>query len=161
VEAYFGCWLDINQPIPLFPPSVDPNQIDGPFDQSPSSGNGPILSAFMNDMHQCLVAEISYDPISIPNGDNPQYSAWLAQRNLGLAPTPNPGANFVAKSSQHVRYQGHPAIAACRVEARRADVRLDCAAPRRQRLHLFAGGERGRYTGHCGFHVRRIALHPH
>ena len=109
VENYFGCWLDINQPatpvIPYFVP-LDPDLVDGPFPPNtdfPSAigGNNPALSitqAFLNDLHQCLVAEISYDPITIPDGDTPASSAWLAQRNLGLNPTPNPGI----PSSRHV-----------------------------------------------------------
>ncbi len=91
VQAYFGCWLDINQPqTNLFPIDVpaDPGQLDGPFDPGAML---PIHSAFIFDGHQCLVAEISYDPIVIPPGDTPQYSAWLAQRNLGLSTAPNPG----------------------------------------------------------------------
>ena len=86
VEAYFGCWLDINQPdVPLFPRYVpsDTALVDGPFDQSTTLS---IQQAFINDMHQCLVAEISYDPIVIPTGDSTSNSAWLAQRNLGLIP---------------------------------------------------------------------------
>jgi phospholipase C len=86
--AYFGCWLDINQPtllIPATPPS-NPAQWDGPFQQNPAKPN-PALSisaAFLRDLHQCLVAEISFDPIIIPPSDVPGSSAWLAQRNLAL-----------------------------------------------------------------------------
>jgi phospholipase C len=84
VEAYFGCWLDINQNTKLFPITVplSGSGVDGPFDHNSTL---PIQAAFFNDLHQCLVAEISYDPITIPTDDNPQYSAWLAQRNLNLA----------------------------------------------------------------------------
>ena len=35
--------------------------------------------------HQCLVAEISYDPIVIAPNDAPGASAWLAQRNLAFS----------------------------------------------------------------------------
>lgn len=95
VEAYYGCWLDINQDPELadsllFPQQVpsDPGSIDGPFDASTREA---IQAAFNRDLHQCLVAEISYDPITIPDNDTPQYSAWLAQRNLGFLQAPNPG----------------------------------------------------------------------
>jgi hypothetical protein len=108
VQAFFGCWLDINQSTPLFPIEMptNPAQIDGPFfsgtPPKPVAGITPvpIQAAFANDSHQCLVAEISfYTPSSTitddnffpPAGDNPEYSAWLAQRNLALLPTPNPG----------------------------------------------------------------------
>ncbi len=82
--AYFGCWLDINQPDPLIPatPPSDTSKWDGPFPAS--SPPLSIQRAFFNDMHQCLVAEISYDAVIIPQGDAPGASAWLAQRNLGL-----------------------------------------------------------------------------
>jgi len=82
---YYGCWLDINQDTSLIPvtvpTAVPPNtpKWDGPF-QNPST----IQQAFMNDLHQCLIAEISFDEIVIPQGDVPGTSAWLAQRNLGL-----------------------------------------------------------------------------
>lgn len=112
IEAYFGCWLDINQTTPLFPieQPADPALIDGPFfsqppvEPLPGIMPLPIQGAFFNDLHQCLIAEISfYTPVTPPNpitddtffpppGDTPEYSAWLAQRNLSLAPAPNPGA---------------------------------------------------------------------
>ena len=84
--AYFGCWLDINQEQDLIPSIVDldSRRWDGGF--AASNGN-PLISvqqAFVNDLHQCLVAEISFDPITIPQGDVPGYSAYLAQRNLEL-----------------------------------------------------------------------------
>jgi hypothetical protein len=81
-QTFFGCWLDINRPTPLFPIQVpaSPSDWDGPF----TSGALPILQAFTYDLHQCLVAEISYDGINIPPGETPASSAWLAQRNLGF-----------------------------------------------------------------------------
>jgi len=111
IEAYFGCWLDINQTTPLFPieQPADPAFIDGPFfsqspvEPLPGTTPLPIQGAFFNDLHQCLIADISFytpvtppDPITDdtffpPPGDNPLYSAWLAQRNLSLTPAPNPG----------------------------------------------------------------------
>jgi phospholipase C len=91
VETYFGCWLDINQTaapnasqtqalFPQYAPS-NPAQWDGPWGPA---GLGTIQQAFLRDMHQCLVAEIAFDSITIPPGDTPSVSAWLAQRNLGL-----------------------------------------------------------------------------
>jgi hypothetical protein len=83
VETFFGCWLDINQSEPLFPssPPAAPSAWDGPW---ATAGLRPIQAAFKFDMHQCLIAEISFDPITIPPGDVPGISAWLAQRNLGF-----------------------------------------------------------------------------
>jgi phospholipase C len=82
IQRFYGCWLDINQTDPLFP--VDPpNDWDEPW----TAGAANLLSiqrAFTMNLHQCLVAEISYDGIDIPLGDVPGTSAWLAQRNLGF-----------------------------------------------------------------------------
>lgn len=81
--AYFGCWLDVNQDVPLIPTTVPASSSDwdGPFSGLDPK---PIHTAFTGDFHQCLIAEISFDPITIPYGDVPGYSAWLAQRNLAL-----------------------------------------------------------------------------
>jgi phospholipase C len=80
-QTFFGCWLDINQPSQNILPASFPmaaNDWDGPWPLEL-----PILAAF-GDTHQCLVAELSFDPIQIPTGDTPTSSAWLAQRNLGF-----------------------------------------------------------------------------
>jgi len=96
--AYFGCWLDINQTDLRFPrnPLADPGGVDGPYVGS-APGN-PLLSIqqLMNGFHQCLVAEIFFwppgtasDPIA-PHA-TPSSSDRLAQRNLALVPSSNPG----------------------------------------------------------------------
>jgi len=84
VEAhtYFGCWLDFNQDDPQFPQEVGSGSgSDGPF-----TGRVPITQ-FVRGIHQCLVAEIRFqpgvtDPIS--NGATPASSHRLAQRNLAI-----------------------------------------------------------------------------
>jgi hypothetical protein len=87
---YFGCWLDINQPDQIIPNNIpgNPQEWDGPWNTAQSFPLGTqirsICQAFNHDLHECLIAEISFDPIIIPPGDVPGYSAWLAQRNLGL-----------------------------------------------------------------------------
>jgi hypothetical protein len=80
IQRFFGCWLDINQSDQLFPTNP-PSNWDEPWTASSLLS---IQQAFVNNLHQCLVAEISFDPITIPQGDVPGYSAWLAQRNLGF-----------------------------------------------------------------------------
>lgn len=85
VYAYYGCWLDLNQLAPVLP------QVpvgDGPF----AGPLVPILSLLANQ-HQCITAEISYDPIPIPPGATPGSGAqsMLGQRNLNLVPAANPG----------------------------------------------------------------------
>ena len=61
VAAYFGCWFDINQSsVPLFP--LTPSPADRPF-----TGRLTIQQLIRN-AHQCLVAEIAFDPDPIPGG---------------------------------------------------------------------------------------------
>lgn len=84
VDAYFGCWLDINQPNQLLFP-LNPTG-DGPY-------SGTLLSILqlIRNQHQCLLAEIAFDPEPIPAGSSPALSDKLAQRNLSLVASDNPG----------------------------------------------------------------------
>lgn len=88
VDTFFGCWLDINQPFQ--PGTTKPNNVlplnasgtvDGPFTDS-SNPPKPIGQAIMRNLHQCLVAEVAFDPITIPLGVDPSNWDKLAQRNL-------------------------------------------------------------------------------
>jgi murein tripeptide amidase MpaA len=84
---YFGCWLDFNQTEAQFPVSV-PSGSDGPF-----SGRVPIVQ-LVRGIHQCLVAEVRFQPGAtdpIPNGATPASSDRLAQRNLAIVESDNPG----------------------------------------------------------------------
>lgn len=85
VEAFFGCILDVNQPsqaaFPLNPSS------DGPF-----TGSLQSVLALTRNAHQCLVAEIAFDPDTIVAGQTPASSDKLAQRNLTQVESDNPGA---------------------------------------------------------------------
>jgi hypothetical protein len=95
--GFFGCWLDMNQVpsaqpadsiqgpivgnlVRLLPKSLpqDPGHEDGPY----VSGPYQPISAFAMSQHQCLVAEVAYDPIPIPAGTVPGDSDKLCQRNL-------------------------------------------------------------------------------
>ena len=73
--AYFGCYLDVNDP---------GNVVNGT----------PIWQAFPGT-HHCLVAEIAFagTPIQIVNGivPTPEGSGLLAQRNLQVTTSDNPG----------------------------------------------------------------------
>jgi hypothetical protein len=82
---YFGCWLDINQTEPQFP--VYPAPTDGPF---PAASRISILE-HMRNQHQCLVAEIAFDPAPILAPASPSTSDKLAQRNLAIVESANPG----------------------------------------------------------------------
>lgn len=89
VSTFFGCWLDINQP--FRPDGVTPNnrlpahvpgtQVDGPF-SDPGNPPLPIQQAILRNLHQCLIAEIAFDPVAIPLGKDPSNWDKLAQRNL-------------------------------------------------------------------------------
>lgn len=84
VESFFGCILDVNQPSQaVFP--LNPSD-DGPYGGALQS----VLSLTRN-AHQCLVAEIAFDPDVIQLGDAPATSDKLAQRNLTQVETDNPG----------------------------------------------------------------------
>jgi hypothetical protein len=78
VDRYYGCWLDLNQTQNVLPITTPATNIDGPF----LSGSLPIQQAIMRNHHQCLVAEIAFDPVSIPTGATPSTSDKLAQRNI-------------------------------------------------------------------------------
>jgi hypothetical protein len=84
---YFGCWLDINQTQPQFP--TNPSPVNGPY----ASGRISIYDHIRNQ-HQCLVSEIAFSHAPIPNGSTPSTSDKLAQRNLFIVESANPG--FIA-----------------------------------------------------------------
>ncbi|MGB8909463.1 MAG: hypothetical protein WCC84_12020, partial [Candidatus Cybelea sp.] len=92
VDKIFGCWLDNNQPLKpdgvtannVLPISVPPAQ-DGPF--NPSNSNPafrpvPIGQAIARSLHQCLIAEVAFDPTPIPIGKDTSDWDKLAQRNV-------------------------------------------------------------------------------
>jgi kumamolisin len=82
VDAYFGCWLDLNQQTGVIPGTFQPGNLNGPW----STGIlVPIQQAIIRNPHQCLVAELALDPgdPQIQTGDSPSTSDKLAQRNLG------------------------------------------------------------------------------
>jgi murein tripeptide amidase MpaA len=84
---YFGCWLDFNQTDPQFPLEI-PRGSDGPF-----TGRLPIMQ-LVRGIHQCLVAEVRFQPGAvdpISNGATPASSDRLAQRNLAIVESDNPG----------------------------------------------------------------------
>src|SRR5205823_3084516 len=92
---YFGAWLDINlasgdpnfHQFPL-QPLADPGGPNGPFTGSVSS-----IQQLMLNTHHCLVAEIftGVTPDPIAQHATPASSDRLAQRNLVLVPSGNPG----------------------------------------------------------------------
>ena len=99
VFHFFGCWLDINQPHKpnsmllnnVLPINVDVKK-DGPF-QDGSNPPLTIQQAIIRNPHQCLIAEIAFDPVSIPAGKDPGNWDKLAQRNLAWGDLANPGVD--------------------------------------------------------------------
>jgi hypothetical protein len=88
VYAYFGCYLDVNQPTPQFP--LNPATASTPNGPWQTSELLPIPAIIMGS-HACLVAEIAYDPDPIPSGASPATSDKLGQRNLSWVGADNPG----------------------------------------------------------------------
>jgi hypothetical protein len=88
-DYFFGCWLDINQPLDLrYPQRIVGVGADGPFNTI-----SPLfpIQQFMMAAHQCLIVEIAYDSDPVTPGEDPSNSDKLAQRNLAFVPAPNPG----------------------------------------------------------------------
>ena len=83
VFAYFGCWLDFNQNVKRFPLVPQGN---GPYSSGLKS-----IQELMRGLHQCLVAEIFYDLDPTTATATPGSSDNLAQRNLLLDDSDNPG----------------------------------------------------------------------
>jgi phospholipase C len=94
-EAYYGCWLDINQSAEQYIPAggvpANPADVSGPFPwNGPNDPESPL--AWIRNLHQCVVAEISYPTgFTIPYLSTPGTSAWLAQRNLAFTPSTGSG----------------------------------------------------------------------
>jgi hypothetical protein len=97
IDTFYGCWLDMNQPTPLFPQYVEAADFDnktGYFNNTPHSPFQiqSINAAFTRAPHQCLIAEIAFDDVPIPANADSSTSDKLAQRNLAYIDGPNPGA---------------------------------------------------------------------
>ena len=96
VLRFFGAYLDINQPALRFPFTISTVTPD-----VPSSG-GALLSIrdLLVDHHQCMIVELveTGDP-TVP-GATPGTSDNLAQRNLLVVRTANPG-DEITRTVQH------------------------------------------------------------
>lgn len=111
VSMYFGCWLDINQPQDLLFPTrmvggVPANLPDGPFT---NMGTLFPIQQLVRAEHQCLIAEIAFDPDPIPAGSDPSISDKLAQRNLTFVNVPNPGVLDSRRAPQTFEVRPTPA----------------------------------------------------
>ena len=97
VHGYFGCWLDVNQDVPRFP--LAPAS-DGPFSDDDDPDGLRSIQELMRGLHQCLVAEIHYQPDPVISGATPGSSDNLAQRNILFDFSDNPGS-FAAHLVHH------------------------------------------------------------
>jgi hypothetical protein len=127
-SVYFGCWLDFNQTTPRFPMNPPHNGNGGAF-----GGTLLSLQQLMRNHHICLLAEVHYINDLIANGATPGSHENLAQRNLVVVESDNPGnsathtvqSTFEIKASP-VPLQVPPAFG--------ANVRYNLAAVGTQRL---------------------------
>lgn len=84
---YFGVYLDINRSDARLPVTYIGAHPDGGF----STGEVQPIRTLMRDAHQCMVVEIDYDGDPTDPGSTPANSDNLAQRNLVILTTDNPG----------------------------------------------------------------------
>jgi hypothetical protein len=91
---YFGAYLDINSDTPRYPQAPGGN---GPF----AIGDCVSIRNIIRGQHQCMVAEVFFasDP-TMPNS-TPASSDHLAQRNLLIVETANPGIKNITHAAQH------------------------------------------------------------
>jgi hypothetical protein len=110
-DTFYGCFLDINQSANALPRNVPAGNPDGPW----PSGSGivlePLQAAFIRNDHQCLVAEIAFDPVPIRQGTQPFNSDKLAQRNLSWSTVANPGVAASRLAFQNFEVRPTPASA--------------------------------------------------
>jgi hypothetical protein len=91
-RSYFGAYLDINQSTPRFPQTYTG---DGPFGGSLFS-----IRDLLEDHHQCMVVELVHAGDPTVAGSTPGTSDNLAQRNLLIVQTANPGSE-ITRTVQH------------------------------------------------------------
>lgn len=92
-HAFFGCWIDNNQPgqkfLPLTPPA---GNLDGPWNtQWVNNDVHSLQEAILTAPHTCLIAEIRYDDAPVIPNATSATSDKLAQRNIAWIDGPNPG----------------------------------------------------------------------
>lgn len=100
VSQYFGCWLDINQLQEQFPLQFPSTNINGPY-----TSNRKGIQEHIRNEHQCLVAEIVFLPSQAQQGSTPSNSDKLAQRNLAIVETTNPGMVYSRRIPQTFEIQ--------------------------------------------------------
>ena len=92
-DTFYGCFLDINQSAGVLPKGgmAPAGNADGPWPTSSGVTLEPLEASFIRNAHQCIVAEIAFDPDPITTGTEPFNSDKLAQRNISWSYVANPG----------------------------------------------------------------------
>jgi len=90
-DSFYGAYLDINQSTARFPQNYLPANPNGPFNTL-SAGSLRSVRDLLVGNHQCMVVELVYAPDPTVPGTNPGNSDNLAQRNLLIVQTANPGS---------------------------------------------------------------------
>jgi hypothetical protein len=85
---------------------VPANLPDGPF---VNMGALHPIQQLLRSQHQCLIAEIAFDPDVIPPNADPSTSDKLAQRNLTFVNVPNPGVLETRRAPQTFEVRPTPA----------------------------------------------------
>jgi hypothetical protein len=113
IDTYFGVWLDMNQSTPLFPQFAPPSDYDNVGGTFGTAGYHlqSINTAFNNAPHQCLIAEVAFDDITISPTADTGTSDKLAQRNLAYINGPNPGAVASRRMPHPVQVRATPPLA--------------------------------------------------
>lgn len=93
---YFGAWLDFNDPDVRMPATYNATAPDGPY----SIAALEPLQSLMRDFHQCMVVEIRYDGDPTEHLASPFTSDNLAQRNLAILTSANPGSPWTRTVEQ-------------------------------------------------------------
>ena len=93
---YFGAWLDFNGPDVRMPATYQSAAPDGPYGIAVLQ----TLQSLMRDFHQCMVVEIVYDGDPTETLASPFTSDNLAQRNLAILTSANPGNRWTRTVEQ-------------------------------------------------------------
>jgi hypothetical protein len=113
-DTFYGCYLDINLPyppatqapaLPAMPPA---NNNDGPW---PNLALESVRESFIVNDHQCLIAEIAFDPDPIDSGTAPFNSDKFAQRNISWSAVANPGVPSSRQAMEPFEVRPTPALA--------------------------------------------------
>lgn len=86
VTVFFGCWLDINQTRKRIP--IAPAGSDGPWPEAACRS----IQELTRGRHMCIVGEVFFQPDLTATGETPDSSDNLAQRNLAILHSDNPGS---------------------------------------------------------------------